>query len=164
MAVDEHPETAPSAPRDDAAPDEPVVEPPAAEPQLAEPAAVDAPEAQPEPAEASAPETAEPEPEPEAAAEPEPPTAVSLGLLPAEFVSTVSTQLVFYAPEIVPLPPRPKERDEAAASTPSRRRGRRRGGDEDDREAAPAPRQRAVELITEPQRIKGSTRLEAKKQ
>jgi len=107
---------------------------------------------------------------PAQAPEPEPLTAVSLGLLPAEFVSAVSTALHFYAPEIVPLPApaRDDDPDEAGAETPSssRRRNRRRssgsgGSDVDD---APAGRRRAVEVITEPQRIKGSTRLEAKKQ
>ncbi|MFB8386601.1 Rne/Rng family ribonuclease [Microbacterium sp. NPDC055910] len=98
-----------------------------------------------------------------------PVTAVSLGLLPETFVSAVSTALHFYAPEIVPLPALPDERPhhDDQSSSSSRRRGRRRGGDPRDDEQAehPAPhRQRAVELITEPQRIKGSTRLEAKKQ
>lgn len=100
-----------------------------------------------------------------------PVTAVSLGLLPEVFVSAVSTQLHFYAPEVPPIPERP-ERDrepeaEPAPSATSRRRNRRRGGDGKDEASAPEPpqpRQRAVELITEPQRIKGSTRLEAKKQ
>lgn len=130
--------------------------------------------------------TADPEPaaEPEAAAEPEPAveakpaaeaepdkplTAVSLGLLPEEFVSAVSTQLVFYAPEIAPLPAAPEEEPEQEqSSNSSRRRSRRRGGESRDDASEPSapaqPRQRAVELITEPQRIKGSTRLEAKKQ
>lgn len=102
----------------------------------------------------------------------EPVTAVSLGLLPAEFVSTVSTTLHFYAPEIVPLPARPgAERDDDAGddgSSSARRRNRRRGGgaggNGDAEPRGSAPRRRAVELITEPQRIKGSTRLEAKKQ
>lgn len=103
----------------------------------------------------------------------EPVTAVSLGLLPEVFVSAVSTELVFYAPEIAPLPPRPGRQPEpepetAAATSTSRRRSRRRGGEGRDEASVPAeqpqPRQRAVELITEPQRIKGSTRLEAKKQ
>ncbi|WP_203579575.1 Rne/Rng family ribonuclease [Microbacterium hibisci] len=119
---------------------------------------------------------AKPEPEP-APAEPEPLTAQSLGLLPEVFVSAVSTQLVFYAPEIAVLPARPgrapePEADSAASSTSSRRRSRRRGGEGRDEASAVSdepkqpqqPRQRAVELITEPQRIKGSTRLEAKKQ
>jgi ribonuclease E len=104
---------------------------------------------------------------------PEPVTAVSLGLLPEVFVSAVSTQLHFYAPEITPLPPLPsrssREPEEAApASGTPRRRNRRRGAEGRDEapgvEEAPPSRQRAVELITEPQRIKGSTRLEAKKQ
>lgn len=95
-----------------------------------------------------------------------PPTAVSLGLLPETFVSSVSTALHFYAPEVPPLPPRPVE-EEPVAAVGARRRNRRRGAGADDvgePEQQPAPRQRAVEYITEPQRIKGSTRLEAKKQ
>nr|WP_314842521.1 Rne/Rng family ribonuclease [uncultured Microbacterium sp.] len=125
-----------------------------------------------------------PEAEPEAVAEPAPLTAVSLGLLPEVFVSQVSTQLHFYAPEVVPLPARPgrerifdriAERDQD--ETGSARRGRRRrGGEEseprddrrderrDDRRDEPRQRQRVVEYITEPKAIKGSTRLEAKKQ
>ncbi|WP_347975592.1 Rne/Rng family ribonuclease [Microbacterium sp. ProA8] len=141
---------------------------PAGEAAQSEAAAAPEPEPQPEPQ--PEPE-AVPEPEPDAA--PQPLTAVSLGLLPEEFVSAVSTQLVFYAPEIAPLPARsgrqPEEEPESAASaSSSRRRSRRRGGEGREEASAPAepvqPRQRAVELITEPQRIKGSTRLEAKKQ
>ncbi|MCR2827414.1 Rne/Rng family ribonuclease [Microbacterium sp. zg.Y909] len=110
------------------------------------------------------------------AAEPDKPsgplTAVSLGLLPENFVSAVTTELHFYAPEVVPLPAAPsrpgrpvvdQDDDEQPSGASPRRRGRRRGGDDSD-DTPPAPRQRAVELITEPQRIKGSTRLEAKKQ
>ncbi|MBF4560798.1 ribonuclease E/G [Microbacterium sp. VKM Ac-2870] len=115
----------------------------------------------------------------EPAKDDQPLTAVSLGLLPADFVSAVSTQLVFYAPAVAPLPPRPgsrpdgrDDRDEAGPETASsaRRRNRRRSGGASASEADDAPqgqtppRRRAVELITEPQRIKGSTRLEAKKQ
>ncbi len=101
---------------------------------------------------------------------PEPLTAVSLGLIPEVFVSRVSTQLHFYAPEITPLPARPgRDRDNVRDSdqdeTSGGRRGRRRrGGDGDDQQAEPRQRQRAVEYITEPKAIKGSTRLEAKKQ
>ncbi|WP_374208962.1 Rne/Rng family ribonuclease [Microbacterium sp. CIAB417] len=98
---------------------------------------------------------------------PGPVTAVSLGLLPEVFVSAVSTQLHFYAPEVVPLPALPEPEDEDTPSSSSRRRGRRRGSERDDSDSgqpARPPRQRAVEVITEPQRIKGSTRLEAKKQ
>jgi len=111
-------------------------------------------------------------------------TAVSLGLLPAEFVSQVSTQLMFYAPAVIALPALPghdDDRDDHASEggSSARRRNRRRGGagSASDSDDAPStdrnerserggrqPRQRAVELITEPQRIKGSTRLEAKKQ
>ena len=102
-------------------------------------------------------------------------TAVSLGLLPEVFVSQVSTQLHFYAPEIVPLPARPgrervfdriAQRDQPQEETGSGRRGRRRrgGSDGDDQRDEPRQRQRVVEYITEPKAIKGSTRLEAKKQ
>ncbi|WP_137843456.1 Rne/Rng family ribonuclease [Microbacterium sp. 2FI] len=98
-------------------------------------------------------------------------TAVSLGLIPEVFVSAVSTELHFYAPAVIALPPAPDldpEPEQPVASANARRRNRRRSGEPRD-EASPVaeppqPRQRAVELITEPQRIKGSTRLEAKKQ
>ncbi|MDZ8172403.1 Rne/Rng family ribonuclease [Microbacterium xanthum] len=107
--------------------------------------------------------------------DPEKPTAVSLGLLPEQFVSAVSTQLHFYAPEITALPPLPRadqEEEREQGSGGSRRRGRRRGGatqnDRPDDSGGDAPKQssrkRAVEVVNEPQRIKGSTRLEAKKQ
>lgn len=100
-------------------------------------------------------------------------TAVTLGLLPEVFVSQVSTQLHFYAPEIVPLPARPgrifdriAERDQEETTSSARSRRRRRGGaDSDEERSEPRqPRQRVVEYITEPKAIKGSTRLEAKKQ
>lgn len=106
---------------------------------------------------------------------PAPVTAVSLGLLPEVFVSQVSTQLRFYAPEIVPLPARPgrerifdriADREQPQDDTAGRGRGRRRrgGSDGDDQREEPRQRQRVVEYITEPKAIKGSTRLEAKKQ
>ncbi|WP_438352834.1 Rne/Rng family ribonuclease [Microbacterium sp. CJ88] len=153
----EAPESVEVPPTDDARP-EPAVD--------GAPAGVDAVESAP-----TEPESTEPEPESAPEAEPAGPiTAVSLGLLPEVFVSAVSTQLMFYAPEVVHLPALPGD-DEPAADEPesasSRRRNRRRGGGEarDGASDAPQqPRQRAVELITEPQRIKGSTRLEAKKQ
>ncbi|GAA1210548.1 hypothetical protein GCM10009587_11400 [Microbacterium maritypicum] len=106
---------------------------------------------------------------------PAPVTAVSLGLLPEVFVSQVSTQLHFYAPEVVPLPARPgrerifdriAEREQPQEDAAGRGRGRRRrGGSEgEDQREEPRQRQRVVEYITEPKAIKGSTRLEAKKQ
>ncbi|HEY9423800.1 MAG TPA: Rne/Rng family ribonuclease, partial [Microterricola sp.] len=90
-----------------------------------------------------------------------------------------TTSLIFHAPEILPLPPRPAgergferdfDRDSDDAST-VRRRARRRTGEEN-RSGSDDPANTVVkvrtprepELITEPQRIKGSTRLEAKKQ
>ena len=150
-----------------------------------EPAPADEPDA---PTDGPAPQTAD-EPEPSAdeptpsAEETEPekpavPTAVSLGLLPETFVSQVSTQLHFYAPEITFLPAPPAEETSPEGGS-SRKRNRRRGGGggggadaessgdsgrSNERERESRGRQRAVEYITEPQRIKGSTRLEAKKQ
>ncbi|QNE34379.1 Rne/Rng family ribonuclease [Leifsonia shinshuensis] len=77
------------------------------------------------------------------------------------------TTLLFQAPDIVPLPPLP---DEEPTGT-MRRRSRRRAG-ENGRTEANDPANTVVkvrtprepELITEPQKVKGSTRLEAKKQ
>jgi ribonuclease E len=149
-----------------------------AEPGEASEARSESVAAEAEPVEASAVE----ESADESAAAPEEPTgpksAVELGLLPEVFVSQVSTQLKFYAPEIVPLPELPQgrdDRDEPQDRGPresqgtSRRRNRRRAGEESnepqDASTVVRVRQpRAVEVITEPQRIKGSTRLEAKKQ
>ncbi|QNA92850.1 MULTISPECIES: Rne/Rng family ribonuclease [unclassified Microbacterium] len=121
---------------------------------------------------------AEETPVEEAPAAPEVPaavTAVSLGLLPEVFVSQVSTQLHFYAPEVVPLPARPgrerifdriADREQPQEESAPRGRGRRRrgGSDGDEQRDEPRQRQRVVEYITEPKAIKGSTRLEAKKQ
>ncbi|WP_342357063.1 Rne/Rng family ribonuclease [Paramicrobacterium chengjingii] len=71
-----------------------------------------------------------------------------------------STQLIFKAPEIRPLPPLPKstDRDSDDDGNTRRRSRRRRNGDSD---GSP---QSEPEPITEPQKVKGSTRLEAKKQ
>ena len=117
-----------------------------------------------------APETNESEPE-----VPERLTAVSLGLLPETFVSSPSTALHFYAPQIAPLPALPRDTDlrsddrrdddrrddqrddDDDSSARGNRRRRRRGGKGGGSDRQP-------ELITEPQAIKGSTRLEAKKQ
>ncbi|MBS1905581.1 MAG: Rne/Rng family ribonuclease [Actinobacteria bacterium] len=89
--------------------------------------------------------------------EPVPATAVSLGLLPEVFVSRVSTQLHFHAPAFVPLPARTRD---SGHDGEDNRRTRGRGGEGEQ----PRQRQRVVEYITEPKAIKGSTRLEAKKQ
>ncbi|MGP3536554.1 Rne/Rng family ribonuclease [Microbacterium sp. RD1] len=160
----------PSAETSDGAAADPVVEarPSAGEDgRFVEEPANAAPAPEPEPEQVPEPEQA-PEPDQTADTAPGEPagpvTAVSLGLLPEVFVSSVTTELHFYAPEVVPLPPRPVEEEPSVPS--SRRRNRRRGASSDDagEQDAPPPRQRAVEYITEPQRIKGSTRLEAKKQ
>ncbi|BDZ46566.1 Rne/Rng family ribonuclease [Naasia aerilata] len=135
----------------------------------AEQPAEDAPAAateQPDATEAEAPSAeppaAAPQPAPEPARPPGPTTAI-----------------FFQAPPVLaPLPAlpddEPEEQDEesSAPSSTSRRRNRRRSGSGggDDRpadevqEAAPRPRRRVIEEITEPQKVKGSTRLEAKKQ
>jgi ribonuclease E len=163
----------PAEPESIVAPDEPAdaeadLEAEAVEEPQAE--AVEEPESE-DVREPDAPESVQ---EPEAPEKPAgPPTAVSLGLLPETFVSAVSTALHFYAPEVAPLPALPEEQDDDEDEHPgganSRRRNRRRGGDRHAEAAPEQPesrpsRQRTVELITEPQRIKGSTRLEAKKQ
>jgi ribonuclease E len=163
-AVEVYEEGAP-APADDA--HEPEAASEVAEPESPTEAAE--PELEPTPEPESPAEAAQPTPEPEPEPEPEKPlTAVSLGLLPEVFVSAVSTQLMFYAPEVIALPAPPEPEPEQEQPTSSRRRSRRRGGEGRDEASGPSepsqPRQRAVELITEPQRIKGSTRLEAKKQ
>ncbi|MBP3978685.1 Rne/Rng family ribonuclease [Microbacterium sp. BLY] len=158
QAGDAADQTEDSAREDSVTEDAPAV---ADEPVVEEPAAAASSSPAPAPA------------EPEKPAETEKPaavTAVSLGLLPEVFVSQVSTQLHFYAPEIVPLPARPGRDDRAPErdqdeSGPGRRGRRRRGGSEgDEQREEPRQRQRVVEYITEPKAIKGSTRLEAKKQ
>ncbi len=92
-----------------------------------------------------------------------------------------TTSLLFQAPDLpvyVPRTPQREPRDNGPIdddeSSTVRRRTRRRSGEEDRQEGAPtppntvvkvrAPRQQQAEQITEPQRVKGSTRLEAKKQ
>ena len=163
-AQDEAPEEAPAPVEETPAPAEESIEAPAAEAAPTDAAEESPAEAQP---------AAEPEAvaEPEAESAPELPTAVSLGLLPENFVSAVSTELHFYAPEVAALPAQPADEDDedeqgSEGGSSSRRRNRRRGGrTEGDAPVEQAPaRRRAVEVITEPQRIKGSTRLEAKKQ
>lgn len=84
-----------------------------------------------------------------------------------------ATAILFQAPDIKPLPPLPRSsRDgESDETSTVRRRARRRPGDEG-RPGSDDPANTVVkvrtprepELITEPQRVKGSTRLEAKKQ
>ncbi|MEJ3404039.1 Rne/Rng family ribonuclease [Rathayibacter sp. YIM 133350] len=127
----------------------------------AEAAPAEAAPAEAAPAEAAPAEAEEPAVENAALASPIPPV-----------LST--TSLIFHAPEILPLPEREDrerpDRPEGDEST-VRRRARRRSGDED-RGPSGDPANTVVKvrqpreapLITEPQRIKGSTRLEAKKQ
>ena len=92
-----------------------------------------------------------------------------------------TTSLLFQAPDIAPLPPLPRTSNRATNQNNAgdqgdtaqgvRRRSRRRPGEEP-REGDNEPNvvvkvrqpRAAAALITEPQRVKGSTRLEAKKQ
>jgi ribonuclease E len=113
-------------------------------------------------------------------------TNVDLSTPPVERaqVRRPSTSLLFQAPNIVPLPARTgprqttarqdnqrQDQDDGDEASTVRRRARRRTGDEG-RSGSDDPANTVVrvrtprepELITEPQRIKGSTRLEAKKQ
>lgn len=82
---------------------------------------------------------------------------------PAPGPGLPSTMVVFQAPDVAPLPALPEREEEQQSS--SRRRTRKRGGDSDsgDDERSGGGHRRS-ELITEPQKVKGSTRLEAKKQ
>lgn len=81
------------------------------------------------------------------------------------------TTLLFQAPDILPLPPLPRDDDGDDEPSTIRRRSRRRAGEEN-RGGSNDPANTVVkvraprepELITEPQKVKGSTRLEAKKQ
>ena len=122
------------------------------------------------------------EAQPQTPAEQEP--TVDLTTPPVEQVEVrrPSTSLLFQAPNILPLPARTGPRqgagrqdqdqdDDGDEASTVRRRARRRSGDEG-RSGSDDPANTVVrvrtprepELITEPQRIKGSTRLEAKKQ
>ncbi len=130
------------------------------------------------------------EAQPQTPAEQEPTVDLTTPPVEQPEVRRPSTSLLFQAPNILPLPARTAARQGAArqdgfrqdgfrqdqdddgdeAST-VRRRARRRTGDEG-RSGSDDPANTVVrvrtprepELITEPQRIKGSTRLEAKKQ
>jgi len=155
---------------------------------LAEPEAVVATDAaadgavapEPEPAEAAESAPAEPAP-----AEPAAP-AVSAPSFP-ELKPESTTSLLFFAPPVAAQPTRALDRDDdlddGDGTSTSRRRSRTRrtrggaSGDEDTQRTdgqrggtqsgnqGGSPRgRRTPEPITEPQRIKGSTRLEAKKQ
>ncbi|GAA2460000.1 Rne/Rng family ribonuclease [Agromyces soli] len=82
-----------------------------------------------------------------------------------------TTSLIFRAPPVLVVPERAESDDERDESSSVRRRTRRRSGEEA-RSNGDAPANNVVkvrkprepELITEPQKVKGSTRLEAKKQ
>jgi ribonuclease E len=95
-------------------------------------------------------------------------------------VAMSTTTLIFHAPAITPLPALPRderpdldddEDDDDERASSMRRRSRRRRGEDGGRGSGEPQQssnrgrsQREPELITEPQRVKGSTRLEAKKQ
>lgn len=86
--------------------------------------------------------------------------------------ATSTLSLIFHAPVLPELPARSAQDDRDDEDDDDqgagRRRSRRRGTSADREQRGPRdhlePRRREPELITEPQRIKGSTRLEAKKQ
>ncbi|HEY8588703.1 MAG TPA: Rne/Rng family ribonuclease, partial [Naasia sp.] len=118
------------------------------------------------------------------AAEPAPDAAESTPAAPQlPAASGPTTMLFFQAPPVLAAAPglpvddeEDEQEDTGTSASTSRRRNRRRPGStatagiadtvaEPAAEQAPArPRRRVVEEITEPQRVKGSTRLEAKKQ
>ncbi|AZH83640.1 Rne/Rng family ribonuclease [Plantibacter sp. PA-3-X8] len=95
---------------------------------------------------------------------------------PAAPVRPPTTMLLFQAPDLPPIVHRDDEPLEAELSS-SRRRTRRRAGEDgpeqgerggesrpDTRNVVKVRTPREPELITEPQKVRGSTRLEAKKQ
>lgn len=142
------------------------------------------PEHGPEPAEGAI-EDPEPEKLPPATPDGEP-LVISLAELTPEERFRATARLVFLAPDVPPVQPRqrrsalrqldelldqrfasePDEREDRdeRESASNRRRGRRRPGGEPEEEAPRAKPQRQPQPITEPQKVKGSTRLEAKKQ
>ncbi|GAA1738577.1 Rne/Rng family ribonuclease [Microcella frigidaquae] len=156
QATDAEAEAAATEPAQPAAVEEPAVE----EPAVAEPAVAEDPAAE--------------EAEAEGAAEPAQPAEPAFPVLKPES----TTSLLFFAPPVSALPAGPVvddlDDDEPTSSTRRRSRSRRgRGGASGDDDAASTTTggdssrtrtRRAPEPITEPQRIKGSTRLEAKKQ
>ncbi len=110
-------------------------------------------------------------PDAAAAAEPEAPAAEE----PFVPKATSTLSLIFHAPVLPELPYRAprdeRDEDDDDEQGGGRRRSRRRGtsADREPREHREPrdhqePRRREVEYITEPQKVKGSTRLEAKKQ
>ncbi|MCI2958581.1 Rne/Rng family ribonuclease [Agromyces atrinae] len=158
-------------------PEATAVETPAAE--AVTPSAVAAPAADETPMQ-SADAVAEPEAAQPAVEDDEPAAAEPTSPIPAVLTTT---SLIFHAPPVLVTPDRPErpERSERSDRSHSpagddegssaRRRTRRRSG-EDARANGDEPQNTVVkvrqprepELITEPQRVKGSTRLEAKKQ
>ena len=151
-----------------------------AEPDTAEPALLAAADAEAEPAAVDV--ATAPVDEPAPAQEPAPPQEPAPAAAPAfpELKPESTTSLLFFAPPVTALPARLGDDDlevddDAPTSTRRRSRSRRgRGGASGDGDGAPVENasgdagrsrgRRAPEPITEPQRIKGSTRLEAKKQ
>ncbi|MFP3465173.1 Rne/Rng family ribonuclease [Leifsonia sp. SIMBA_070] len=119
--------------------------------------------------ESAAPEQAAPAPAHEPPALPEKHGEDEAPVSPAAAPGLPPTTLLFQAPDILPLPPLPDAEEEPAGGV--RRRSRRRAG-ETGRDTSNDPANTVVkvrtprepELITEPQKVKGSTRLEAKKQ
>lgn len=148
----------------------------AGESREAAPAADDAPAVEPTPQRSADDEGGAEHAGHEASAEPgstdEAPAATA-SPIPAVLTTT---SLIFHAPPVFESPAadrddRDRDREPAGEGSSVRRRSRRRSGDEP-RSAGDEPantvvkvrKPREPELITEPQKVKGSTRLEAKKQ
>ncbi|WP_125098431.1 Rne/Rng family ribonuclease [Leucobacter chromiireducens] len=126
----------------------------------------------------------------DAPAEPAAPLVLPLSEMTPEERFRATTRLIFLAPDVPPIAPRPRrselrpselrqlddildqrfqpedEAEERESTTSSSRTRRRRGSSFEspqDDEGSRRP-QRQAPVITEPQKVKGSTRLEAKKQ
>lgn len=136
----------------------------------------------------------EPSTETEPTPEPAPILVLPLSEMTPEERFRATTRLIFLAPDVPPVQPRQRRTElrqlddildrqftrssredraeslenddfeEREAPTSRRRTRRRSGPDSYVEEEAPRPPARQAPLITEPQKVKGSTRLEAKKQ
>lgn len=131
---------------------------------------------------AQGPEAGEPAPEP-------PKLVLPLADMTPEERFRATTRLIFLAPDVPPVQPRPRrgeprqselrqlddlldqqfsrdddDDDAEERESASRRNRRRAGGERFSDDEGPRRSQRQAPVITEPQKVKGSTRLEAKKQ
>ena len=112
------------------------------------------------------------------------PLVLPLHELTAEERFRATTRMIFLAPDVPPVLLRPRrnefrqldeilderystdddDQDAQAGRRRNRRRSGRGDGNHSEEEPTRRPQQRSAPVVTEPQKVKGSTRLEAKKQ